>query len=290
MQIVYHVGAYGRDDDRLIRTLRRNRDALWKLGTEIPAPTRCPGIFSEAIKSFTHSDAPAELQEVVLDMLTDNEHAERVILGQRPFLSLPQRILTPMGLYADAPSRLPGLSNLFADSIVEFFLPVVHPARQVAALVAQSKGGYGSLMNGVDPRHLRWAPAVRAMLQAVPDRDFVIWAQEDLPFIWPEVLRRLAGVGPDTALQGEDAVLAELLTPEALRDLQSDIDATPGISIRARRDLVEQALATSTRADAMQGDIALPGWSQTLIDQLSDIYAEDLSELAAISGVEFISA
>lgn len=36
--------------------------------------------------------------------------------------------------------------------------------------------------------------------------------------------------------------------------------------------------------------MALPGWSQDLIDELSEIYAEDLDELAAISGVEFISA
>ena len=128
------------------------------------------------------------------------------------------------------------------------------------------------------------------MLEAVPDREFVIWAQEDLPFTWPEVLRRIAGVGTEVPLIGEDTVLAELLSPDILHDLQAHILANPDLTIRARRDLVEQALAAGSMATAMETDIALPGWSQDLIDELSDIYAADLAELAAISGVEFISA
>lgn len=290
MQIVYHLGAHGSDQAKLIRTLLRNREELWTKGTEIPAPSRYRGIFGEAINSLNGGEAGPELQEVLRDLLIDNEHAQRVILTQSPFLGIPQRAISPAGLYPRAPQRLPGLSNLFPDSVVEFHLAVVHPATQVAALVAQNKGDYAGIINGADPRMLRWAPSVRAMVQAVPDREFVVWAQEDLPFTLPEVMRRMAGVGADMPLVGEDAVLADLLSPEILHDLQANIDATPDLSIRGRRNLVEQALAAGVTTAAMESDVVLPDWSQDLIDELSDIYAEDLAELAAISGVEFISA
>ena len=290
MQIVYHVGAHGSDQAKLIRTLLRNRGGLLKYGTEIPAPNRYIGLFGEAIGSLNGGEASPEMQEILLDMLIDNEDAKRLVLSQSMFLGTPQRALSKTGLYPLSPRRLRGLSNLFPDSVVEFHLGVVHPATQVAQLVARNKGDYHATINGADPRQLRWAPSVRAMLEAVPDREFVVWAQEDLPFTWPEVLRRMAGVGPEVPLVGEDAVLADLLTPEILHDLQANIDATPDLSIRGRRNLVEQALAAGGTVAAMESDVALPGWTQDLIDELSEIYAEDLAEVAAISGVEFISA
>lgn len=290
MQIVYHLGAHGSDQGKLIRTLLRNREDLWKRGIEIPSPKRFRTMFGDMINTLNIAEAPPELQEILLDVVVDNEDAQRVILSQGQFLGIPQRAVSPEGLYPTAPRRLKGLSNLFPQNVVEFHLAVVHPATQVAALVAQSKGDYAAVMDGVDPLKLRWAPSVRAMLEAAPDREFVVWAQEDLPFTWPEVLRRVAGVAPDTSMLGDDAVLVDLLTPEVMHDLQAAIGAAPDLDIRTRRHMVETALAAGTTAAAMETDIALPGWSQDLIDRMSDIYADDLAELAAISGVEFISA
>lgn len=290
MQIVYHVGAHGSDHERLVRTLLRNREALFDLGTEIPSPTRYRGVFGGAITSLNGGNAPTELQETLLDALIDNQASRRVILSQSMFLGMPQRALSPEGLYPRGPFRMNGLSNLFPDNVVEFFMSVVHPATQVAALVHLNQGDYNGIMNGIDPRRLRWAPTIRAIQAAIPDRDFVIWAQEDLPFTWPEILRRMAGVGPEVALKGDDAILAELLPPEAMAALQGRIDALPASDIRARRDLIETALAGGAAAAAVESDIALPGWSQELIDEMSRIYAADLAEIAAISGIEFISA
>ena len=49
-------------------------------------------------------------------------------------------------------------------------------------------------------------------------------------------------------------------------------------------------LVATVNERSLEADIALPGWSQPLIDELTEIYAEDLAEIAALSGVEFISA
>ncbi|WP_313137606.1 hypothetical protein [Paracoccus jeotgali] len=289
MQIVYHLGAHGSDQDRLIRTLLRNREALWQKGIEIPPPRRYRGVLGGAINSLNGGLAPAELQQTLLDALIDGERADRIILSQSSFLGVPQRAVSAEGLYPRGPFRLQGLSNLFPEDVVEFFLSVVHPATQVAALVAMSNGDYASVMGQTDPRELRWAPAIRAMQQAVPDRELVVWAQEDLPFVWPEILRRMADVGPETLLLGDDAILFDLLPAEAMSELQTRIDALPRSEISARRDLIEQALTEHAAPKAMEAAVTLPGWSQDLIDDLDEIYAADLAEIAAITGVEFMS-
>lgn len=288
MEIVYHVGCYGSDHDRLIRTLLRNRDELWKRGIEVPAPNRYRGVLGEAISALKGGDAPPDLQEMLLDAVMDSDKAERLILSQPAFLGMPKSAISPEGLYARGHNRLIGLSNLFPDSVVEFFIGLIHPARQIASLVSLQKGRYETVMEGVDPRDLRWAPLILRMLQATPDRDIIVWADEDLPFVWPEVLRRMAGVPNDMPMQGDDAILADLLAEPALSALQDRIAGQRPQTVSARRDLIETALMQAD-AGLLETEITLPGWSQTLIDEISGIYAEDLAEIAALTGVEFIA-
>lgn len=289
MEIVYHVGAYGSGMDRLIRSLLRNRDALWKAGVEIPAPSRYRGVFGEALTALKGGVASPHMQELLLDAIMDRDDADRLVLSQPGFIGLPRRSITENGLYPFAHNRMKGLSNMFPESPVEFFVSIHHPARQVKVMVGLQKDDYSSVMNGVDPRQLRWAPMFRRFLNVLPGRRIIAWAQEDLPFIWPELLRRMAGVPAAMPLLDEDAILADLLTPDALGKLNAQVAAQPGLGIGGRRDMVEQALAGADMG-ALETNIILPGWSQHLIDEMSEIYAEDLAEIAALSGVEFISA
>lgn len=289
MEIVYHVGAYGSGMGQIIRTLLRNRDELWKVGVEVPSPTRYRGVFGEAVVALNGGMASQDMQDMLLDAVLHSDHTERVVLSQPGFIGMPKRAITPQGLYSFAHKRLSGLSNLFPDSEVEFFLAVLHPARQVQELVALQKGNYAAIMEGVDPLKLRWAPMFQRLVEALPGRRIIAWAQEDLPFTWPEVLRRMAGVPGTMPLLDDDAILAELLAAQPLAALRARIAAEPGLSISARRDIVEEALLAADLG-AMEAEIQLPGWSQDLIDELSEIYADDQAELAALTGVEFISA
>lgn len=275
--------------DRLIRTLLRNRDELWRAGVEVPSPRRYRGVYGEAMVALKGGPASAEMQEMLLDAVMVSDDAARVVLSQAAFIGQPKRAVTPTGVYPSAHHRMTGLSNLFPQSSVEFFVSILHPARHVQNLVSQQKGDYAEVMEGIDPRELRWAPMFRRMLAAVPERRIVAWADEDLPFTWPEVLRAVAGVTAAMPLQDEDAILSDLLSPEALEQLNAQIEERPELSVNERRDLVEQALARAEPAK-LEADIDLPGWSQELIDELSHIYAADLAEIAALSGVEFISA
>ncbi len=289
MEIVFHVGTDGSGMGEIVRALMRNRDELWRAGVEIPSPGRYRGVFGEAISALKGGTASQEMQEMLLDSVIDSDNAARVVLSQSGFLGQPKRAVTAIGLHPHAHLRLDALSNLFPDSQVEFFLALQHPARLVQELVNVYKGDYNEVMTGVDPLGLRWAPMLRKAMEVMPARTIVTWAREDLPFVWPEVLRRMAGVPHSMPLQDEDTVLARLLPADHLARLKARIAGAGNLTISARRDMVEDALSAAEPA-ALEADITLPGWSQDLIDELSEIYAADLAEVAAISGVEFISA
>ncbi|MFV0411246.1 MAG: hypothetical protein ACK5LJ_16560 [Paracoccus sp. (in: a-proteobacteria)] len=290
MQIAYHVGVHGSDRDRIIRTLMRNRETLWPLGIQIPAPRRYAGIFGDAISALKKGAADEETQELLLASVMDSDHAERLILSQSGFIGMPPKAISHHGMYPRSADRLTGLSNLFPETVVEFFTGLVHPARQIDAVVRFCGGNYDEVMSGIDPRTLRWAPMVQRWLDAIPDRDIVIWAQEDLPFIWPELLRRMAGVPTETPLQGDDLILADILPEDTLRALKAEMTATPNLTAGQRRAMVERALTALDEVPAMEVELSLTNWSQSLVDELSDIYAEDLAEIAALPGVEFMSA
>ncbi|WBU63228.1 hypothetical protein [Paracoccus aerodenitrificans] len=289
MQIVYHVGAHGTDHERIARTLMRNREELWEHGVEIPAPGRYKGVFGETMKALNGGAAPADVQEMLLDALLDNDSSNRIILSQSSFLGMPQRAISPTGLYPRAPGRMSGLSNLFPDNVVEFVVTVMHPAKLVLEIVKMSNGNYETVMGGVDPAALSWSPAIRNILQLVPDRDIVVFAQEDLPFIMPEVLHRMVDIDDKAELKGELDLLAEILGPEAFKQFQQRLAEAEDDSISTRRNLTEEALLAAAPS-AFEEIVALPGWSQPLIDELSESYAHDLAEIAALPGVEFISA
>ncbi|MDO5658906.1 MAG: hypothetical protein Q4G36_11370 [Paracoccus sp. (in: a-proteobacteria)] len=289
MQIVYHLGAHGTDKDRLLRALLQNRDEIWKHGTEIPAPNRYRGVIGEAMNALNGGSASAEMQEVLLDSILDGEGAKRLVLSQPGFLGMPFRAISAQGLYANAGERVMALSNLFPDSQIEFFMALKHPASLLMSVLEASGRPYAELMAGIEPDTLRWAPAIRRIVQAAQGRRIVLWCNEDTPLIWPEILHRIANVPRNPPLRGTMQVLAELLPPEKLRQLQDRIAAETDLATDDRRAMVEQALAADAIADKVEIEADLPGWTQDMIDQMSEDYDRDIAQIVGLPGVEFIA-
>lgn len=180
-------------------------------------------------------------------------------------------------------------ANLFPSADAEFFMALRNPATLVPHLVAAStRQSYDQLMAGRSPETLRWGPAVRQMLQSVQGRRLVLWCHEDTPLIWPEVVRRIADMPTNVALKGGLAVLAEVLTPEGLEEIKRRLGEAAQITIAARRDIFAEVLATHARPDMLETSITMPGWDQALVDRMTRDYDDDVAEIAALPGVEFI--
>lgn len=289
MQIVYHMGVHGTDNDRLVRSLLQNRDALWKNGTEVPTPTHYRGVIGQALNSLQGAPASAEMQEVVLDSILNNDRPERCIMSQPGFLGMPHRAVNSSGLYSNAGERMMALINLFPQADVEFFAAIKNPAsllNHVIPLIPNRS--YHDILGGVDPRGLRWPDTIRRMAQAAQGRRLVIWCNEDTPLIWSDIIRRIGNMPADAPVSGGLQILAELIGPEPLAALRDKIKRENITDPDARLSAIEDTLATHANPDKTDAEITLPGWTQSLVDEMTAIYHADLAEIAAIQGVEFI--
>lgn len=290
MQIVFHCGVHGTDHDGLLKTLLQNRDWLLKNGIETVPRSRHRGIFENALGALKGGPATREMEEMMLDAILDSDNTRRVICSQPGFLGLPYRAISPDGLFAHAGARVAALANLFPNAETEFFIALKNPAALIPYCVGRIEHrSYDEVMNGVSPASLRWGPAIRRIVQALEGRRLVLWCHEDTPLIWPEVVRTIAQMPGEVPLKAGLQMLGEILHPDGIRHIRDELAKHDHITITLRREVFEQALARYARAELLETEVTLPGWSQDLIDRMTDEYDHDLTEIVAMPGVEFIA-
>lgn len=290
MQVAFHLGAHSTDEDRLVKTLLRNRDVLTAADVAVPSPMRYRMVLRDALVALKGHPADHATQETVLDAVTEQDNLRRIVFSHEFFLGIPQRVISEDGFYAMAPAKLAPLANLFPQAETEFHMALMNPAALIPALIARVEGATPeTMLSGHDPRSLRWGPVVRAMVKAAAGRRFVIWCHEDTPLIWPEVLRSLAGLPTDQLLSGDFTILATIMAPEGLERLKTYLASHPPQSVTQRRRIVAAFLEKFALPESLEQEIALPGWTEALVEEITAAYDADVAEIAAMLGVEFIT-
>ncbi|MEZ5778497.1 MAG: hypothetical protein R3E44_09050 [Paracoccaceae bacterium] len=296
MQIAYHLGAHGTDEDRLVRGLMRNRGYLAERGIAVPAPRLYRQILPKIARSLRGSPAGLDAQQVVLDAVLEDDPAAgeqktaRIVFSNENLVCFPVQVITQDGFYTHLSNRVVAYSNLFPHEENEFFLGLRGPATLIPALIQKSNAGtYEAIMSGRDPLSLRWSAAIRRIYAAAPGTRLTVWCDEDTPLIWPEVVRAVAGLGADDPLDTDFDVLSMIMTTEGLQKLKDFVTAHPPRSAAERRRIVTAFLDKYAAADELELDVPLPGWTDDLVQDLSETYQQDCAEIAAIPGVRFIT-
>lgn len=288
LQVAFHVGVYSTDDDRLARSLAQNRDLLAGHGVELCANAVNEPILNEALGALKGGTASPDMEEVILDALIEGDATRRLVMSRATLLGLPRRVFSNEGLMPYAGTKMLDLANVLPGCQAEFFMAIKNPAVLIPQLVARIGKPYADLMGMSDPRSKRWAPTLRRAVQELRGRRLVVWCHEDMPMIYPEVLRRLAGTGADTPLRGEDRLLRTLLTDAGVAALRERL--APDLGVETRRAATEALLAEFARPDQLEITIEVPGWTAELVEEMTRAYHRDVAEIAALPGVEFITA
>ena len=288
-QVVYHIGVHGTDGDRMLKTLLNNRAWLLKHRTEVVTPNRHRGIFEEALAALNGGASTPEMEQIMGDAVLDSDDPRRVIFTTPSFMGTPARAIGPDGLYPQAGARIAALANLFPSAQSEFFLALRNPATLIPEILSQIPGGdYAALMQGVDPLTLSWRPSVQRMARGAQGRRLVIWCHEDVPLIWPEVVRMVGAMPPEVPLSGALLYMHELLGDRGLQQLRGALAGRDLMSIGARRDIFAEQLARNALPEMLDQPIDLPGWTQATVDAITRRYHEDLAQIAVLPGVEFV--
>ena len=130
---------------------------------------------------------------------------------------------------------------------------------------------------------------IRATLDVAPGLRLTLWCDEDTPFVWPEVVRAVAGLGPEDALDTDYDVLGEILNEDGLAKLKAYFDAKPPTTIEERRRMISAFLDKFADPAALEVELPLPGWTDDLVAEITDAYLRDCAAIARFPGVTFIT-
>lgn len=286
MQIVFHLGAHCTDEDRLLRTLLRNRGTLAGAGVAVPPPGRYRPMLRDTLNALRGRSAPREVQEQILDAALDDQKAHRIVLSNETMLGVPQRVVSDQGFLSSAGRRAAALAGLFPDDEVSFFLALRNPATLIPALLRRNPDlTFPALMADTRPEDLLWTPVVEAIRDAAPEARLTVWCNEDSALLWPDLLRALAGLGEDTVLEGDDEMAAQLMPAEATAQMRAYLAEHPPLSARHRRRVTAVFLERFARPEAIEEDVAVPGWTETVIDRITARYEADWDRIRGLPGI-----
>lgn len=289
MRIVYHLGAHFTDEERLLRCLLKNKPLLDAHEIVVPAPKRYRTLLRETAIQLKGQAASIDSQALILEQIMDEDRAERLVLSWDSFLSLPAWVLKGT-LYPAAGERVRAFSQIFPEIEAEFHLAIRNPATFLPALYERLKPeSYGAFLAGADPFNLRWSEVVERILDANPDAPLTVWCDEDTPLIWPEVLRAVSGLPEDCRMEGEDDLLAGLMSGEGLTRMRAYIASHPPQNVLQRRKIVSAFLDKFALPERIDMQIEMPGWTAETVEDLTAGYDEDVARIMAMGEVSFLA-
>lgn len=284
------MGAPCTDDDRLIRSLLKNREALAKQGIAVPTPALYRDVLKDTLRALDGAPAPEELQRNILDSANIPEGTERIIFSDPRMVSINRLVVIGAQIWPmiDRVSR--SLRNLFPGARVEFMLGMRDPATLIPALFKTSRfRQFEEFTEDMQPHALAWSEMLARMRAAVPDGPVSVWCNEDTPLIWGEVMRELAGCDPLAPLQGVDDLIEDLMDPAGFRRMQRYLSENPPENEMLRRRVVAAFLDKYALDDALEEELDTPGWSAEMLDDMTASYEEDMDTVSHIPGVTLIT-
>ncbi|MCU9839353.1 hypothetical protein OEZ49_16380 [Ruegeria sp. WL0004] len=292
MQVVFHTGAHGTDDERLIKCLLVNKEPFSNKGIAVPGPAQYRSLFKKVLSALdeAETDPDPNAREILLETILDGEVADRVVLSDSNLYGTRWSAIGKGIFYPRAPQRLAYLQSIFGYDQVEVFMAVRNPASFIPnVLMALPEKGVVEAMDGLDLELLHWSRMVQAIRDAAPQIQLTIWCNEDTPLIWSQIIRDLAGLEHGTKIVGGFSLLSEIMSKEGMLRFRAYLAEHPELTEMQKRRVIAAFLDKYALEDAVEEELDLPGWTHELVDRLTELYDEDVFALQRIPGVQFIA-
>ena len=290
MQLVLHTGAHFTEEERLIKCLLRNKAEFARLGVAVPGPSTFRGLMRDTLNAMRKNPPGPGAREVLLDVIMDDQRADRVILSDANFLRTPATAVREGVLYPDAPVRIQNVKQLFSDDEIEIFIAIRNPATLLPILFEKaadkSDAGFWGDRTAED---VRWSETLGLIRQAAPEVPITVWCNEDAPLLWGYVIRQMAGMEPSDKISGGFDLLTAIMSNDGMQRFRTYLAEHPDITEMQRRRVIAAFLDKFAVDEAIEEELDMPGWTSQRVEALTDAYDEDVLELQRLPGVEVIT-
>lgn len=290
MQVIFHCGAHGTEEDRLLKTLLRNKDRFRQHGTVVPGPGKYRYLIKDCIAALQEGQATPDARDVLWDAILEEEQADRVILSNANFFGSQRQSLGGSQFYPEAEGRLLALRQLFAQDELELYIGLRNPATMLPGLFENAHPDRKTkVLQELDPYGLRWSDLLKRLRNAAPEVPITVWCFEDMPLIWAQIIREMSGLEMNQRLDGGMDLLAAIMTREGMQRLRHYLGQHPEMTEMHRRRVFSAFLDKYVRDDELEEEIDLPGWSDAMVDTVTSLYEEDMETVQRIPGVTMLS-
>ncbi|WP_137700018.1 hypothetical protein [Marimonas lutisalis] len=290
MQVMFHAGVHCTDDDRVLKCLLKNRGDFSDIGSLVPPPGRYRKLLHQTLVALSNAEPAPDARDILLDTILDGEQADRLLLSNENLFCIAKLAINNGVFYPNAAVRVGQLKSLFRGDQIELFLAIRNPATFLPALYEKAPvEDFIELTRGTDPRQLRWSELVWRIRTDHPDVPLTIWCNEDSPLIWAQIIREMAGLNPGTKIKGGFDLLAEIMTRDGMKRFRDYLAKHPVMTEIQKRRVMVAFLDKFAREDMIEEELDLPGWTEELVDELTEAYDEDMFEISRIPGVTFIA-
>lgn len=290
MQVIIHSGAHGTEEDRLLKTLLRNKDRFLKQGTVVPGPGKYRTLLKDCMAALQQGSAAEESRDVLWDAILEEDQADRVLLSNAHFFGSQRQSIAGSQFYPEAEARLLALQELFGVDQLELFIGIRNPATILPALLENAHPNRKQeVLSQLDPYQLRWSDLFKRLRSAAPNVPITTWCFEDMPLIWGQIIRDISGLEMNERLAGGMDLLSAIMTREGMQRLRQYLGQHPEMTEVHRRRVFAAFLDKYAREEELEEEIDLPGWTEEMVEDITDLYEEDVETLAHIPGVSLIA-
>ena len=289
MQIILHAGAHVTDEDRLVTCLLKNAEHLEAIGTVVPEPESYRNMLRDTIAAATDSAAPPDLGQNLRNALLPSGDADRLVISNDSFFGTHKMAVKRM-FYPASCARLEALRQLLPDDHVELFFAVRNPASFMPALLEITNfNSIRDLFRGYDPLSFRWSELFERIRAQIPDIPITVWCNEDTPLIWAELIREMGGLDPTQEIEGEYDLLQEIMSEGGMKRFLSYVDSHPGMTEVQKRRVIAAFMDKFVDDDAVEEEYELAEWTVDIVDQMTELYEEDVFNIPRVPGVTLIT-
>ncbi|MEL7204750.1 MAG: hypothetical protein AAGL19_11300 [Pseudomonadota bacterium] len=289
MQIILHAGAHATDEDRLVTCLLKNAEHLEAIGTVVPEPESYRNMLRDTIAAATDGAAPPDLGQNLRNALLPSGDADRLVISNDSFFGTHKMAVKRM-FYPASCARLEALRQLLPDDHVELFFAVRNPASFMPALLEITNfNSIGDLFRGYDPLSFRWSELFERIRAQIPDIPITVWCNEDTPLIWAELIREMGGLDPTQEIEGEYDLLQEIMSEGGMKRFLSYVDSHPGMTEVQKRRVIAAFMDKFVDDDAVEEEYELAEWTVDIVDQMTELYEEDVFNIPRVPGVTLIT-
>jgi hypothetical protein len=215
---------------------------------------------------------------------------DRVIFSNENFSCMPSVIFNDGTLYDRLPKRISWLRNVFPDFDVTIAMGLRDPATLVPEAYSKLRdvAPFREWLDKIDLSSLSWHRVITDLRDALPDTPLLLWCNEDTPLLWPEIIQALTAHPESMTFEAQDTLLSTIMSETGLQRMRAYLASSPPKTNEHRRRVVAAFLDKFAREEAMVDEIDLEGWTEEVMDPLSERYEADVDVIAAMPGVRFL--